>query len=159
MSLNTLTYDQPHPRRPGIDDVGGGAKENEIARPDPVRHLTAEDVNQLSKQVVAEGKVGVLARISVTQTAGAYPATPLMQSCRPSEVTNETFTVTKNGVGDVSVTWPAGTFPTPVARPRAHVVGDTPLLITAKPITNGARVRMQNAAGTPTDSDFELDVL
>ena len=60
MSTNTLTFDESPPRRPGLDDVGGGQKVNDGGTPDPIRDPTAEDANQTAKQLVAIGKVNAL---------------------------------------------------------------------------------------------------
>jgi len=155
MSTNTLTFDESPPRRPGLDDVGGGQKVNDGGTPDPVRDPTAEDANQTALQLVALGKVMPVALLSVANSGA--PALD-RQSCAPTAPSLLTFTVTDNGVGDTSITWPAGTFPAPVAKPRAYVTGATPALIAAEAITNGVRVRTRDAAGAPVDVPFDVDV-
>lgn len=155
-SSDTLTYDQAPPHRPGLDELGGGAKVNGTPAPDPVRQLRAEDVNQLSQQAAAVARVTPVAVLQVDQTAGAYTKAAL--SCQPTGVALADITVTKNGTGDVSVTWPSDAFPSKIANPRAYVVGTTPLLVAVEVIANGARVRLLNAAGAAADSAFDLDV-
>src|SRR3954470_23186372 len=52
-SPTTPTFDLTPPRRPGIDDVGGGAKlDDQSDPPDPVTMPTAADDNQKSFLVV-----------------------------------------------------------------------------------------------------------
>lgn len=155
-SSDTLTYDQSPPHRPALDELGGGAKVNGRPAPDPVRMLTAEDCNQTARQLAALARVTPVAILQVEQSAGTY--SKIASTAQPTGVTTATFTLTKNGTGDVSITWPAGTFPSPIAKPRAHVTGAAALLVATEQIANGARVRMQNAAGTPTDSHFDLEV-
>lgn len=155
-SSNTLTYDQTPPHRPSVSELGGGAKVNGLPPPDPVRMLTAEDCNQTAQQIPSLARVTPVAILQVEQSAGTY--SKIAATAQPSTVTTSTFTLTKNGTGDVSVTWPAGTFPSAIAKPKAHVTGNAPLLVATEAISNGARVRMQNAAGSATDSHFDLEV-
>lgn len=155
-SSNTLTYDQSPAHRPALSELGGGAKVNGTPAPDPVRMYTAEDCNQTAQQIAAIGRVMPVALVQVEQSAGAY--TLVAVSCAPSTPTTSTFTLTKNGTGDVSITWPAGTFPSAVAKARAHVTGATPLMVAAEPVANGVRVRMKNDTGTATDSNFDVDI-
>lgn len=156
MSTNTLTFDESPARRPGIDDVGGGQKENDIPGPSPVRHATAEDFNQLSQQAVAAGRMMPVARLSIGCSAGAYSLLGFW--CPSSNPTTETWTITKNSTGVVSVSCPTGTLPSPAGRPRAFVVGTTPLMVSAEPTGHGAKVHMADGSGTPTDASFELDI-
>lgn len=155
-SSDTLTYDQTTPHHPALSELGGGAKVNGLPPPDPVRMLTAEDCNQTAKQLTASCRVEPVAILQVEQAAGTY--SKIAVTAKPTAVNLATFTLTKNGTGDVSITWPAGTFPSAQAKPKAHVTGNAPLLLGTESITNGARVRMQNAAGSPTDSHFDLEI-
>jgi hypothetical protein len=156
--MTTSTFDQSPPRRPGIDDVGGGQKQNDpnLPPPDPELDPCADDFNQLSQQAVAAGKVLAVARLSIDQSGGDYTLVGI--SCASSTPTTTDFEVTKNGVGDVTITWPDGTFPTAIARPRAHIIGSTPLAHATQPLAHGARVRMIDMAGTPAESGFDLDI-
>lgn len=156
MSSNTLTFDESQPRRPALDDLGGGAKVNDDIAPDPVRDATAEDFNQISKLLAALARVMPVAQLSVRISAGTHFLERV--SCAPSAPTTATFTLTDNGVGDISLTWPANTFPPTVAYPRAFVTGSTPALIAAEALANGVRVRTQDAAGAPVDVPFEVEL-
>ena len=155
-SSDTLTYDQTPAHRPTLAELGGGAKVNGTPAPDPVRQLRAEDVNQLSQQAAAVARVTPVALLQVDESSGTYTKAALSAQGTLTDLAD--ITVTKNGTGDVSVTWPSDAWPSKIANPRAHVVGATPLLVAVENITNGARVRMLNNAGTATDSAFDLDV-
>lgn len=156
-SSNTLTYDDAAPHRPALSELGGGAKVNEQPEPDPVRQLRAEDINQLSQQAAAVARVTPIAVLQVDQTAGTYSKTSV--SGQPAAAVLAAFTVTKNGTGDVTVSWTSGIFPSPIARHRAHVVGATPLLVATGYVSaTSARVRMVNHANTATESAFDLDI-
>lgn len=156
-SSDVLTYDQSPPHRPALDELGGGAKVNGTPAPDPVRHLTAQDANQGAKQIEALGRVAPIALLQVEQTAGTY--NKIAVTAQPTGVSLASFTVTKNGTGDVTVSWASGLLPSPVAKPRAHVAGATPLLIATQQVsTTSARVRMLAHDGTPTDSHFDLEI-
>lgn len=97
-----------------------------------------------------------VAILQVEQSSGTYSKVAV--TAAPTTVTTSTFTLTKNGTGDVSVTWASGTFPSKVAKPRAHVTGNAALMVATESISNGARVRMKNDSGTATDSHFDLDI-
>lgn len=59
------------PRRPGIDDVGGAAKEDDQAfPPDPVTMPTANDENQQERILVGLGKMTDTAKVYVKFIAG-----------------------------------------------------------------------------------------
>lgn len=156
MSSSTLTFDETPPRRPSLDDLGGGAKENDDVAPDPVRDPTAEDFNQMSKLLAALGRLMPVALLSVDISSGDHFLERV--SCATTAHTTGTFTLTDNGAGDISITWPVGSFPPAVARPRAHVVGATPALIAAEAISSGVRVRTEDAAGNPVDVPFEVEI-
>lgn len=158
MSSNTVTYDQVPPIRPGIDDVGGGNKQNATRPPDPQRSLTAEDWNQLSKQGVELAAVAPMAMLSVKFTAGA-PVIDQMTGMGTAAKTIGTYTVTDNGNGDTSITWPAGTFPGRVAYHRAHLAGATVGMIACETLTNGVRVRTMTSAAIASDLPFVLDIM
>jgi uncharacterized phage protein gp47/JayE len=155
-STDTLTWDESPPRRPGLDDVGGGQKVNGIPAPDPVRMLTAEDVNQFSAQIAGMGRVVAACKISVRFSAGA----PVLYkfSAPGSDVVSGTFTLTDNGTGDTSIEWPANTFPTLVVEGEATVNGATPAMIAVETISNGVRVRTEDDTGTAVDVAFTVTV-
>lgn len=156
-SSDTLTYDQAPPHRPALDELGGGAKVNEQPEPDPVRQLRAEDCNQASKQLAALARVTPIAILQVDQAAGVYSKTAV--SGQPAAALLAAFTVTKNGTGDITVSWTAGIFPSPIARHRAHVVGATPLIVAVEYVsTTSARVRLLSHAGAATESAFDLEI-
>lgn len=158
MSTNTLTFDESPPRRPSIDDLGGGAKVNdEVLPPDPVRNATAEDFNQITKQVEASQRT-LQAAVLTVRIGGGGAHSVQQQGCQPSGKSTGTFTLTDNGVGDISITWPANTFPAALADPVASVTGATPAMIAAEKITNGVRVRTKDAANAPVDVPFVVTV-
>lgn len=155
-SSDVLTYNQSPAHRPTLAELGGGAKVNGTPAPDPVRQLRAEDVNQLSQQAAAVARVTPVALLQVDEFSGTYTKAALSAQGTLTDLAD--ITVTKNGTGDVSVTWPADAFPSRIARARAHVVGATPLLVAVEAITNGARVRLLTHAGAAADSAFDLDI-
>ena len=122
MSSNTLTFDQTPPRRPTIDDVGGGGKLNAATPPDPVTMLTAEDVNQLGKLAAAFGRVVPLARISVAFSAGTPSIASVASVC--SSVNAATFTLTDNAAGDTTISWLATAMPTTSGAPSVSQSDD-----------------------------------
>jgi hypothetical protein len=69
------------------------------------------------------------------------------------------FTVTDNGTGDTTITWPANTFPPPAYKPKASLNSDVAALApVAFYVSNGVHVKTRNSAGTLTDMDFTVDI-
>jgi hypothetical protein len=144
------------PRRPILNDFNGAAKIDDANYPpDPQTMPNAAEFNLIARVLVALGAVVPNAVISVT---GGNPPTIFGFTSASSLVTSGTFTLTRNGAGDVSITWPANTFPTPAANPvvspNAGVLAD----VDAVAITNGVRVRTFNSAGVATDLSFTVQV-
>lgn len=147
------------PRRPSTDDLGGDAKrDNNEFPPDDVEHFTAAGWNQLVKVVEALSKTAAVCKLEVRFT-GSTPyvarATALSRNVRIA-----TFTVTDNGIGDTTVTWPANTFPPSACSPT----GLTLLVTTSadrgfdvEEVANGIRVRTK-AGGAATDIAWTIAI-
>jgi hypothetical protein len=153
MSSNTLTFDDTTPRRPGIGDVGGGQKENDVEfPPDPDRMPTAEDFNQISKQIVALWAVSAVAVVHVSFLTGS-PIISSVYSARTGLVAAD-FSLTDHGAGDTSVLHAGGKLPANTFPPFAMQVDDVEIdRIRAVQVTNGARVKTKLGA-TGTDANF-----
>lgn len=159
-STNVLTHSQTPPRRPTVDDLGGGQKVNGLAKPDPARHFCAEDANQSAKQIAALGRVAPLAVLKVDYS-GSYVKAGL--SCQADEgVSLSAFTVYRVSAGVVEITWNPARFPTPVRRPTVQVIGTTPLLHAIELYTDsgdsGARLRFLTHTGVATDTAFDFEL-
>ena len=107
-SSDTLTHDDDPPHRPGLSELGGGAKENSVQfPPDPVKHPTAEDFNQFSRQIEAMGKVTPLAVVWMRIVAGT-PSVYAVQA-QGANVVAGSFTITDVGAGETLIAWKTGT--------------------------------------------------
>lgn len=157
MTTPTLpTFDLTPPRRPGLDDVGGGAKVDDSEfPPDPIEMPTADDDNQHQNLLVRYGGVVPIAILSVHYTTGT-PAINKVVSCVAAAIVPGFFTLTDTGTGNCLVAWAANSLPTPVIDHDAKAVGATPGFATAETLTNSARVRVSNAAGALADINFNL---
>lgn len=162
-SDNTLTFDQNPPHRADLTELGGGAKENDaIHKPDPVRMPTAEDFNQLSKQMAAVNRVMPLAIVWVRITAGT-PAIFAVQAPGSGVVVGD-FTPIDNGAGDTTIWWTTGTggkLPGAIGV-KASLTEDVEIdRVRAILTTNGsnpaARVKTKLGA-TGTDCNFCLEI-
>jgi hypothetical protein len=160
-ALDTLSWDldagDGGPRRPSLDDLGGAQLEDDDPNPNP-SEPSAAPLNQMTLQASAIAKVIHAAVLFVEFTAGAPALTQL--SAAGSLVNFGTFTVTDNGNGDTTITWPAQssppTVPLPVANSIATAASTSARIITTTAATNGVRVRTWNSAGTATDTNFAL---
>ena len=159
-SSNTLTYDQTPPRRPSIDDVGGGLKENETPAPDPVSMLTAEDENQQEKLMVAAHRLLPLAIVQVTFTGGVPSVTAAVGLGTGVDATD--FTATDNANGDTTISWPSALMPAVGMPPRVWQTDDIEIdrvraLATSFGGNPAVRVKTKLAA-VGTDCNFALEI-
>lgn len=92
--------------------------------------------------------------ISVEIISGA-PAVVAVSAPRTSVEIGD-FTVTDNGVGDTTITWPARMFPQEVARPELSINEDIGEMVggTVVPVTNGVR----SAPTAPPARDLHFTV-
>ncbi len=164
MASSTRTFDQTPPRRPTIDDVGGGLKSNRTPAPDPVRDATAEDYNQLGQQAAASGTMIPLARVFVTISGGVPTVTSVMAP--GSAVLTSSFTVTDTGPGDTTVSWASTLLPTRAAGPVVSQIDDVEIdrlraynVTVAVPVANSPGVRVKSKLGaTGTDCNFVVEI-
>lgn len=142
-------WDRTPPVRPSIDDFHGGAKEDDPEEPPDYNTMpNAPEWNEFSFLAQAFGQVVPNAKIDIL---GGNPATVAAVRSPATAVTTGTLTVTRNGTGDHSITWPANTFPASIGYPEAKLVGGVPGSATAQNITNGVRVKTFDATGTAQD--------
>ena len=151
---NQNTWDMSPPQRPTTNHFNGVAKIDDATyAPDAQTMPSAAEYNTLCALVVAYGQVAPNAVISVQ---GGTTPTVLGVASMKSAFVPSSVTVTRNGTGDVSLTWAAGTFPGSVLNPTASLNAGALGQIDAVAITNGVRVRTANAAGTATDYSFTV---
>ncbi len=165
-SSDTHTHDQDPPHRPGLAELGGGAKQNSSkAKPDPVTMATAEDFNQFSRQLEGIGKVIPLARLFVTFAAGV-PSIQRVQALG-SNVVIGSFTVVDEAAGTTLIKWktgtgaPAGALADAVGC-AAHQSDDVEIdriraILTTSSGDPAARVKTKLGA-TGTDANFILEI-
>lgn len=145
------------PRRPGIDDMGGATIINDIEfLPDEQTMISAQGDNIKQRLAVSTGKV-VPACIGSVHFSGGTPSIAFF-SAAGDNVLIGTFTVTDNGVGDTSITWPANTFPPPVIDHEASLTGSAAGMIGCQTLTNGLRVLTLNSSATATDISFNFKI-
>jgi hypothetical protein len=96
-----MTMNEDPPRRPGIDDLGGGEKENATNPPNPRTGLDARDWNQLSKQLAAIALVVPQLRVWVRFNAGV----PVIDSFAAwsGNITTPDLVPVDNGTGDTTI--------------------------------------------------------
>lgn len=140
-------------RRPSTDDVGGNGLEDFPGEaPDPRYAVNGEAENQRNNCIAGHARTQASIILSVRFSSGnpfIYKQTNVASS--PIAVTD-----TDNGVGDVSLTWPAGAVPPALVEPTATVNGSTPGIATTEIIANGVRVRVFDLAGDAADLPFTV---
>ncbi len=157
-AASTLTWDITPPRRPSLDDMGGGTVQDHAARPPYKATMPYADLyNQGQTQTERLAAMTEAVTISVTFAAGV-PGVSQFTAMRTSVVIGN-FTVTDNGTGDTTITWPASTFPTSTGGPMASL-NDTTVGggITASLVALGVRVLTWTGAAAPADRDFTVTV-
>jgi len=127
------------PHRPSVDDFDGCSCINATNPPDATTMPTAPAWNSIGRTLAAVGRVVPVAVFTVRYLDNT---TPIVENvvCTNGALQPVNFQVTSNGVGDVSITWPADSLPPAACDPIASVGGLTPVAICASNITNGVRV-------------------
>lgn len=121
----TLVFDLATPRRPGLDDVGGGAKQNDLRYPpDPKTQVTAEDVNQWSALLQRLAGIVPAALLNVSSAGVLTSVVALPTGANVSGGLTAAFTVARTGTGLYAVSWPSSLLPAAVSAPRATPIWD-----------------------------------
>jgi hypothetical protein len=108
--------------------------------------------------MVAVHMVVPVARFTVTYNGSAYVLTSFQ--CASTLVSTGTFTVTRNSVGNISITWPANTLPASAGQPTASFTLAALLnnaTAGAQNITNGVQVFL-TSGGAGVDKSFVVEV-
>lgn len=162
-SSDTLTFDAETPHRAALSELGGGAKENHaVYPPDPTKHPTAQDFNQMSKQLEAINRVMPLAILWVRITAGT-PAIHTVMAAGSGVVIGD-FTVTDTGTGDTLISWTTGsggTLPAAVGVKASQTDTTEIDRIRALLTTSGGNPAAQvvtKLGGVATDCNFCLEI-
>lgn len=154
-SPNLSTFDLVPPVRPGLDAFNGIVKiDDQNDSPDPTSMPNAAEWNTMEFLILAMGRVCPLAILSVL--GGASPSLSGFV-CVATNVSTATFSFLRNSVGNVSITWPAGTFPPSTTLPNVGLNAG-PGMIHAINIANGIQVFTYNASGVATDLNFSASV-
>ena len=163
-SSNTLTYDQPTPHRPTLDELGGGGKLNALGRkPDPVTMIAAEDINQMSRQLESLAAMSPTARLLLSFSGGT-PSLQLVDALSANLAVGR-FAVTHNATGDTTIEWSEGingALPARNGAPRASVaelVNATVGVAYITGPTGGPALQVKSwVAGTLTDVKLLIDI-
>ncbi len=160
---NVLTYDQDPPHRPTLDELGGGAKENDPEfAPDPVKHPRAQEFNQFSRQFAAIGKITPLAKLHIRFASGV-PTIEAVQS-PGSNVLAADFHLVDTAAGNTLIWWTTGAggkLPPTTGFPEATVAqdGDTTITAVYESVSGNPGVRVRTrTAGTLADASFVVTI-
>ena len=157
-AASTLTFDITPPRRPSLDDIGGATLVDDAARPPHKATMPyADQLNQCQLQIERLAAMTEVLTLTVTFAAGV-PSVSQFTASRTTVVIGD-FTVTDNGTGDTTITWPANTVTTSTGGPVPGL-NDTTVGggITASLVALGVRVLTWTGAATPADRDFTVTV-
>ena len=143
------------PHRPSLGQLGGGAYQDDQSDPpdlDTMPSAAMENVNE--KTLGGLARTGDVAAFSVKFNAGA----PYIDKATfaDKELVIGDFTVTDNGLGDTSITWPADTFPVAVTDPCGLTMNEMTNVsrTCAIAIANGVRVQTIDEGGIGIDTAF-----
>lgn len=153
------TFDLATPRRPARADFNDVTKEDDPGDvPDERTMPNALEWNFIDWLLLSLGRVTSVAVISVT--GGGSPSVNHVMSIR-NTVVNADITPTRNGAGDVSLTWDPDTFPSNAALPEASLNGTGAAgkgMINCEAIANGVRVYTWDSSGAAADRSFTVRV-
>ncbi len=155
--MTTSPFDLNPARRPTVEDLGGGAKIDGPVKGDPITMIVADDANQWGLVGAGVGAVCPLAIVVVTQSAGTYSVAAVRSP--GSGVVGATFTVTKNGTGDVTLSWASGALPGSVTCSASLQEGAGAYAYEATlPSATSARIKVKDNSGTAQECGFSLFV-
>ncbi|MEJ7728226.1 MAG: hypothetical protein WKG00_03340 [Polyangiaceae bacterium] len=148
-------------QRTDLAAIGGDTVEEEAPFPDPIGDWTAKKANAYARELAAHARVVPMATVCVEYSGG----TPVVVTAvgPGAHVVGGLFTPTDHGDGDVTLTWPEGALPVPVARPKPYLNGDTVGMICAQYVAvsgvmRSVRVRAKNGANTAANLPFTVDL-
>lgn len=137
-----------------LDDMGGGAYENDPEDVPSPADPNADAANTCEKLVVAHDRLAWAVVIEVTNTAGTM-AIASVWSLR-GDLTPDDFTLVENGTGDTSITHTGGKLPPRKFKPRVEQTDDEEIdRLRVIEISNGWQVKTKLGA-TATDCSFQL---
>ena len=145
--------------RPGLSDIGGGAKEDDQEYPpDPVTMPTADDENQQEMILVGFGQVTSPVATSIEFAAGV-PQFKYLNAIDYNLLAAD-FTIVDNGVGDTTIYTAAVNLPARFLDPTGTINENTAQgTICAVPYAAGANLGVRvytYAAGVAADLDFTV---
>lgn len=158
-------YDLTQPRRPGLNDVLIALKQNAPGKqnPPPTTAPDASEFNMLAWLAVAANQMVAVARLVVTVAAGVYS---IVECKAPgSNVLTGSFTLTKNGTGDVTISWSSTLLPGLSLQPGEVQVNDTvPRIWTVYSTTSNVpavnspavRIVITDRLGAAVDAPFSV---
>jgi len=143
------------PRRPSTDDMGGDDLIDDTENPPGTDMPTAGGWNQKVDQIAALARVVSPCKISIRFSIGVPYVYKFATAASSAAITISTFTVTDNGTGDTSITWPANTFPPHEVEPHSLTITEDVEIDRARiySITNGVRIKTKLGA-TATNANF-----
>lgn len=153
---STCLYDGSVCQRPAFGDLSNGIKVNKNGdnKIDP-SHPCAEEDNQKTAVLAAHARVIASAILHIEYDLGDPSISAL--ECVRLAATVDDFTVTDNGVGDITIEWPADFLPTSIIPPYAAIVWQVPGGISAEFVTaQSVRVRTVNMSNVAADLPFVL---
>ena len=163
MPTTICTFDEVPPWRPGESDLDGFDKVDDAAYPpNPVTDPTAKGWVQMAQLV--QKMAGLVPHTSLSVSVDNSLSVATVNSCTSliTGVTTSTFTAIANyPLANVTITWPAGTFPTAVRDPQAIMTGalsGNVVIVSAEAITNGVKVHSEDGTGYGTGQNFNLDI-
>jgi hypothetical protein len=146
------------PYRPGLDDFDGAQCIDDPSEPVETNDMPRSSCwNTFGYMLVSACKMIAVANISVT--AGVSPTTAFWNTAANNIAANP-FTITRNSVGNYSLTFTAGTFPAPTSAARAFLnvlLGAHNYSIGCVNIANGVQVTTTQD-GALTDLNFTVDL-
>ena len=150
-----------NPRRPSTDDLGGDEKVDDAEfPPNDKEHPTAAGWNQLVRQVAAMAKNVGACKLEC-RFSGGVPSLARVSSPN-ANVNAGSFTVVDNGVGDTSIVWQAGTFPSHQCAPSGLTVLLSGATVNAnatlEELGNGIRVRTFDATNAAIDLAWTVEI-
>lgn len=144
------------PRIPSVDDLGGGEFEDDAEYPpDPQIFPSALDENQQERVLAALARTATVLNVYVTFPSG----TPIVSGFETVGTLLESsdITLTDNGAGDTTISWPANKLPPREVGPTLTLNADVEIDRARAYVVTAASIRVKTKlSSTGTDCAFTL---
>lgn len=158
-TTDEYTYDLATPRRPDEDDLGGTElQDRRGSEPQKGDEVYAGQINEHGRNLAGLNRLTPTVRLWLEWDGADWVVTGVDAMATANKLNETSFTAATGGTGIADISWTAGTLPAMQRSPRAWATGAFGHAYGATNGANAIQVRVSNAGGTLTNSDFAVEI-